>query len=138
MARPTKLTKEKADEIIKHIKIGLYYKTACECCGVDYSTFRRWMQRGEREKSGKYCEFYNAVNKANSEAELRMVMNWQKHVIDDWKAAKEFLERRYPEHWARREKLEHTGKDGGAIEISDARQLLLDSLIQINRSGDDK
>jgi hypothetical protein len=136
MPRPTKLTKEKQEEIIKLIKIGLYLNTVCECVNVDYATFRRWIQKGEKERSGIYCEFCEAVKKAESDAELRIVMNWQQHVKDDWRAAQAFLERRYPERWSRKDRHEITGSGGGPIEIEEVRERLIQKFKVLNIGGD--
>ncbi len=118
MARPSKLTPEVQKRLTEAIKAGNYYEAACGFAGIGYSTFRRWMLRGEKAKSGKYRQFWEAVTRAELEAEVRMVAQWQKHMPEDYRAIRDFLERRYPDRWGRRNlNIEHSGDVG--IKIID-------------------
>ena len=132
MGRQTKLTSQKQEEIIKLIKMGAYHNVACECSDIDYSTFRRWIQKGEVEKTGKYREFRDALQQAEAHAEIRMITIWQGQVKDDWKAAQAFLERRFPDRWGRKERHEITGANGGPIEIEEVREKLLRKFNDLN------
>lgn len=123
--RPSKLTPEVKKRLLDSLRLGNYYEAACAYAGIDYRTFRNWMKRGEEASSGQYFQFFHAVKRAEMEAESRMVAQWQSHMRHDWRAAKDFLARRFPERWANREKTEVTGKDGGPIEVMDAREILL-------------
>ena len=38
-----------------------FCEAACGYAGIDYATFRRWMERGEREARGAFRELYEAV-----------------------------------------------------------------------------
>ena len=102
MARPSKLTPEITKRLIEAIRAGNYYEAACAYAGIHYSTFRKWMQKGETAKSGKFREFFEAIMQAEYEAEARMVALWQKHMPEDYRAIRDFLERRYPERWGKR------------------------------------
>jgi len=102
MARPSKLTPEVTKRLTEAIRAGNYYEAACGYAGIHYSTFRKWMQKGETAKSGKFREFFEAITRAEYEAEVRMVAQWQKHMPEDYRAIRDFLERRYPERWGRR------------------------------------
>lgn len=111
MGRPTKLTPEVQERICQAIRAGNYYESACAYAGIAYSTFREWMVKGEKAKSGKYREFMEAIKKAEYEAEVRMVAMWQKHMPDNWQAIATFLERRYPDRWGKKDQmnLNHSG-----------------------------
>jgi|GEM_PF-857909 len=100
MSRPCKLCPETQSKLIQAIRAGSHLITACRLVGVDYSSFRRWMIRGEKESKGQFREFYNAVRVAESEIEIRLVASWQQATSDDWKAAAEFLSRRFPDRWS--------------------------------------
>jgi transposase len=118
MGRPSKLTPEVQERICQAIRAGNYYEAACAYAGIGYSTFRAWMLKGEKAKSGKYREFMEAVTRAEYEAEVRMVAQWQKHMPEDYRAIRDFLERRYPDRWGRRNlNIEHSGEVG--IKIID-------------------
>ena len=111
MARPSKLTPEIQKKIIEAVKAGNYYEAACAYAGVSYSTLRGWIVKGEKAKSGKYLKFLEAVRQAEAEAEARIVLQWQKAMPEDWRAAQAFLERRYPERWGKKETQVFEGGD---------------------------
>jgi len=118
MARPSKLTPQVQQRLVEAIRAGNYYEAACGFAGIHYSTFRNWMIRGEKAKSGKYKQFFEAIIRAEQEAEVRMVAQWQKHMPGDYRAIRDFLERRHPERWGRKRlDIEHSGNIG--IKIVD-------------------
>ena len=67
MARPCKLTPEIQQLIGDNVALGLTYSLATEAAGITYKTFNEWMNRGKTEKSGKYCDFYNFIQKCNAD-----------------------------------------------------------------------
>lgn len=101
--RPSKLTEEVKNRLLDALRMGNYYEAACAYAGVSYSTLRGWIVKGEKAKSGKYLKFLEAVRQAEAEAEARIVLQWQKAMPEDWRAAQAFLERRYPERWGKKE-----------------------------------
>lgn len=126
VGRPSKLTPEVKKRLLDAIRAGNYYETACTYAGITYRTFRNWMERGEQAKSGEFFQFFHEVTRAEAEAEVRLVAQWQAQAGQDWRAARDLLARRHPERWAGRERLEHTGEGGGPIELDfDPREELL-------------
>ena len=95
------MTPEVQKRICDAIRAGNYYQAACAYAGIGYSTFRRWMTMGEEAKRGKYREFWEAVTRAELEAEARLVAQWQQHMPNDYRAIRDFLERRFPERWGK-------------------------------------
>ncbi|WP_373896370.1 hypothetical protein [Virgibacillus sp. CBA3643] len=142
--RPEKLTPEIEQEIIKVVRSGNYVETACAYVGINKTTFYDWLKRGAREKDRlaknhkarmkkdekKYVEFSNAIEKALAYAEIRDVAIIGQAAEDNWTAAAWRLERKFPDKWGRKDKqsIEHSGKDGGAIETSHKQQLDLSNL----------
>jgi transposase len=116
MGRPTKLTPEVQKRICDAIKAGNYYEAAAAYADVDYRTFRNWMERGEKAGSGIYFQFFQSVARAEAEAEVRIVAQWQQQIPENWAAARDFLARRHPERWGPKEKREVSGPEGGPIE----------------------
>ncbi len=53
MSRPTKLTPETQDTIVKAVSLGATYEAAANAGGVSYDSFNNWMKQGEKAKSGK-------------------------------------------------------------------------------------
>ncbi len=111
MGRPTKLNKDITEKLVQAISEGNYYEAACAYAGIDYRTFRNWMNEGEQSKDGEYFQFFHAIKKAEAEAELKMVQAWQKHIPNNWQAIATFMERRYPDRWGRKDRsqVEHSG-----------------------------
>lgn len=142
--RPEKLTPKLQDDIVKVIRSGNYIETACAFVGINKTTFYDWLKRGAREKDRvernprakvrkserKYVEFSNAIEKALAHAEIRDVAIIGKAAEKEWQAAAWRLERKFPDRWGRKDKysLEHTGKDGGAIETSQKQEIDLSNL----------
>jgi len=119
--RPSKLTPEMHEEIVGLVREGNYLDTSAACCGVNRRTVQRWIARGRRledaadwtqytEEDRRYLDFHRAVRKARATAEtsdLRKVGSGTTATgLPDWRAAAWRLERRNPERWAKRSKLE--------------------------------
>lgn len=119
--RSSKLTNSLMNRLVEAIAEGNYYEAACSYAGIHYATYRDWMVKGERDLQegveSNYTELYEAVKKAEAEAEVNLVKQWKKHTPGDWKAIATFLERRYPDRWSRRHAVELTGKGGGPVEL---------------------
>ena len=116
--RPSKLTPSVKKRLIDAISAGNYYEPACAYAGIHYATFRAWMVKGEEQKTGQYYEFYEEVNAAVAQAEVRIVAIWQQQIPEDWHAARDFLARRHPERWANKDVHRMTGKDDDSpIEV---------------------
>lgn len=142
--RPTKLTPELQDEIVKVIRAGNYIETAAAYVGLSKNTIYDWMKRGAREKQRialeprkkpskkelPYLEFSDAIQKALAHSEVRDVAIIGKAAEENWQAAAWRLERKFPDRWGRKDKtqIEHSGKDGGPIETSHTEKLDLSSL----------
>ncbi len=103
--RPSKLTPERQARLAQAIADGHYYETACRLAGVSYKVFREWMIRGDAETQGKYCEFREAITRAEAEAEEHAIQQWKAAMPEDWRAAQMFLERRHPDRWGKQEKV---------------------------------
>ena len=115
MARPTKLTPEVHEAIVDGINAGLTFRLTCARVGVNPSTFYRWLDTGETAKTGRYREFYEAVERAKADSALRLVSQITLQAPADWRAAAFILERRFPDDYGRRAEL--TGKAGGPVQV---------------------
>lgn len=124
MGRPTKLTADVQERICQKIREGNYYEAACAFAGVDYATFRRWMEKGETANTGPFREFCEAIQRAVAEAEVAVVAQWQADMPGNWQASRDFLARRFPDRWGPRERKELTGKGGGPIS-TESRIIIL-------------
>src|ERR1700690_2010973 len=98
MARPTKRTPEVETAILNALRVGNTRTDSALAAGVSLGTLSEWCKR--------YPEFLAGVEKAEADARLRFVGIIATASRTSWQAAAWFLERRMPEHWGRREKLE--------------------------------
>ena len=138
MAPPVKLNPEISAKICDAIRAGNYIETAAAYAGISRDTLYRWLKKGARNPSSKYGAFHVTVQQALAASEIRDVALIAKAATDQWQAAAWRLERRYPEKWGRKERHEHTGKDGGAIEFSaKADDALLHKLARLAGESDE-
>ena len=131
MGRKSKLTPEVQERICQYVRQGLTYEIAARAAGVSETTFYRWKQRGERSKRGKYREFWEALKRAESEAEQVLVRRILAASNDTWQAAAWMLERRYPERWGRKDRVKHE------TDLGDALAQVLERLAHSGSTEDD-
>ena len=98
MARPTKRTPEVEAAILAAIEVGMTRTAAAAAVGVDRRTLASWTRR--------FATFRAEVEKAEARAAQRMVNQIVTAARTTWQAAAWFLERRYPEDWGRRERVD--------------------------------
>jgi hypothetical protein len=116
--RPTKLTPEVQQKIISALQSGNWLETAAAFAGVDASTVRRWMAKGDGDDAEEpYRSFCAAVKEARAAAEIRAVALIQKAAQDGtWQASAWYLERSHPDRWGRK-RLEITGADNQPVRV---------------------
>jgi len=136
--RPAKFTAEVQERLLTVIRLGAYRNAACDFAGIAPETLRIWLRRGEAEAAGPYREFYKALKEAEAAACIKALGTIRIAMEQNWQAAAWFLERKRPKEWGRRERHEHTGKDGGPIRTQvrlgdlppDERRARLDAIAQ--------
>jgi hypothetical protein len=140
--RPSKLTAALQQKLVTYIKAGAYLNVACAACGIDYTTYRNWVAKGETAASGKFFEFFQAVNLAEAEAEISLVLEWRALARDNWAACAEFLSRRFRQRWGRSTSVELAGPQGGPIQVQQIDQAIEEELAklaaQISGQADDE
>ncbi len=107
--RKTKLTPELQDDVVKRIRAGNYIKVACQAVGISHTAYFDWLKKGQEGKS-PYAEFLDAIKKAESEAHVNYVAIVASHAPKQWQAAAWWLERRFPDKWGRRDRLDVKGE----------------------------
>jgi hypothetical protein len=123
--KPTKLTLELQEAICKNIANGMYPAKAAMLEGLGERTYYLWMQRGREEKEGIYLHFMHAVKKAENIAVAFHLENIRKAAAGEdngnpvWQASAWYLERRYPDEWGRRDRvdLNHSGEFKQKVEV---------------------
>jgi transposase len=108
-----KLNKELIGRISGFIANGNYHAQACAMCHIGTTTFYRWLEKGEHEQKGLFRDLWDAVKEAESVAEARFI---QTIVNDDsWQSKAWLLERRFPERWGRKDRLE--ANVNGSVQV---------------------
>ena len=103
MARPSKLTSELQQRIGDNIALGLTYRLAAESAGITYKTLNEWNQKGQTEKSGKYFDFYQHINKCNAEGAKKLLENLNAAAkAGNYQICMWILERRFNDDFGRR------------------------------------
>lgn len=129
--RPTDLTDEVAQKIITARKRGLSAQKAAARGGVIPKTLYNWLARGEAENPPDADAIYVAFAIAYRAAEADRQESLLSLSEADGPNAKDrlkLLELTFPHEFGTRQIVEHSGPDGGAIQVDDARARLLDLL----------
>jgi hypothetical protein len=141
MGRPTKYNDERAAKILEALRLGVPQSTAITYGGIAEATYYRWLSDAQKPDAPPHLvEFREAVKAARAEAEVRSVAVIQNASRKTWQAAAWFLERSFPQHWARTDRHEVTGANGGPVELNvdtDALESKLRQLIA-KRKGEDE
>ncbi len=119
MGRPTKLTPAVSAAICESVKGGVYIETACQANNISTSTYYRWLDKADDPNADPiYKTFRDASARARGEAQVQHVLLVTQAARTDWRAAAWFLERSFPTHYGRQERIEvDTGAEGGAITL---------------------
>jgi len=99
VARPTKYTPERAQQIAAALAAGNTRLASAASAGITQRTFERWMAR--------FDGFVEAVEKAEAEAELAHVATIKAASEGGtWQASAWWLERRRSDDWGKRDRVE--------------------------------
>ena len=116
VGKPTKYTPALGANLVKLMLAGNYVSTACAACGIDDSTYYRWMALAESGGPGAkvYIELRTALKEAEAAAEAAAVAGVLRagRKPQNWPALMTFLQRRHPSRWAERQELAEAMKQG--------------------------
>lgn len=122
--KKTILNKELVQRISNFMSTSVTLKTACLCAGVSASAYSKWIDRGRKDEEkgltpdeSVYVLLLHETTRAKARAEVRLGGIITKAAEKDWRAALAILERRNSKDWAKRNKHELLGEDGGPVEI---------------------
>lgn len=105
--RPTKYSPEVVKRITDALRGGNTRRAACAVAGIDQSTLANWIK--------EYSDFSKAIEKAEGEAEAKMVSVIKLASDTTWQAAAWWLERKHKAEWSSR--VEQTGADGSPVKV---------------------
>lgn len=98
--------------ILERVKSGIPINHACEAAGFSKQALYKHCQKHPDDKE--------RLDQAKAEGEQWLVEGLYEAARDDPRFGLLLLERRRPEEWSKPEKVELTGKDGGAIAVTAA------------------
>lgn len=102
--RKPKLTPELHDRAVKLKKGGANNRDICAAVGIHESTFYAWVN----DPKGKaQLEFSDAIKRAEADYKNALLAIIARDAQErDWKAAAWLLERKYPEEYSRRDRVQ--------------------------------
>ncbi|MBP3226512.1 MAG: hypothetical protein J6M08_06285 [Methanobrevibacter sp.] len=123
----TKLTPELQNDFCEAIENGDSILGACGYVGISEQTYYNWINRAEEAKSRtKFVKFKEAVDKAKAKALHNFEQVITRASMEQWQAAAWMLERRHPNLYGKREKIEAEVEHKGLTGLADAIQLSKD------------
>jgi hypothetical protein len=115
--RPPKVLDPKVKKkLLSAIARGMSHEQCCDLARIDPETFRRWMRWGA-EGQEPYATFCGDLKVAEAEGIYRRLERIEAGT-QGWQGAAWINERRYPHHFGRLERIEHSGPEGGPIAFS--------------------
>lgn len=138
--RPSKLTDETQKIIVDRLVRGNFQNEASAGAGIDAVTFCRWMEKGQRDEPQfeRYRQFRQAVIVANAECQdVQLTRINRAASIGTWQAAAWILERRFPEEWGRKDKVQHEGADAFAAFLDEVARKRAEQLAAAGTTSTD-
>ena len=123
----SKLTPELQEKFCDAIENGDSILGACGYVGIDESTYYKWMKKAKEAKGrSKFVKFKECVDKAKAKALHNFEQVITRASTEHWQAAAWMLERRHPNMYGKRDKIEadvtHKGLSGLADAISASKE----------------
>jgi hypothetical protein len=146
-----KLDEQMHEKIVRDLRRGSYQKVAAQKAGIGWSTFTAWISRGEMEEARvaegfdpieseqKYLLFKRDVDIARAAAEIEAVGEVRDAGKNgSWQASAWFLERSFPQRWARHRDIEEIPENDDAANPDDALQKLLTKMDMLAERQNDR
>jgi transposase len=113
-----KINKKLVQLAIDLVEQGLHTKHVAQALGISRQTFYNWLRKGEQTQKGLEYELYKGVQQAEARAIARNIAIIQKAAQDgNWQAAAWWLERKYPEEWGRKDRMNLETDNGLVIKV---------------------
>ena len=142
---PPRWTQESpAGKCLMAIRAGAHFSEAAVYASISTDTIKRWLTRGRTymldafdedcsdedisllpPNQQMYVTFYRSAARNEATVAVEMVGVWRQAAQDDWRAARDFLARRFPAEWQPRDRLELSASDAR----SDGDAVAIDTLL---------
>lgn len=117
MARPCKLTPKVQEQVCRAIADGNTRECAAELAGVGARSLFRWLAQGKAQGKGRFRQLWQAVQKAEAEAESHCVKVVRKAMPKSWQAAAWWLERRRKRRYGKAHSVEVKGDRSKPVQV---------------------
>ncbi len=121
----TKLTPEVVVIIVTAIRAGVTLETAAKYGGITRSTLHQWLQDGRyalnagvTPEEDAHARFVAEVDEALSEFKINAAGGILQAGRDQWQALAWLLERRFPDEYGRRQRVEHANAEGAPFMVA--------------------
>jgi len=113
--RPTKLTKQREEQIASAIENGRSMTSAARMAGVSRNAVYSWIEKGEDQDEGVYAEFHDRLRRAQGNGvdfyfSLALEMAREE---GDHRFIASLMKQRYPDSWGDTE----TGVDADTVKL---------------------
>ncbi len=124
---PRKLNQGMITALSDAIAKGNYAVTACQLCDISSVSFYAWLKQAyQDEENGLspsesiYLCLLNSIKRAEAEAEAKLVavVREAAEVKREWLPAITFLERRHPDRWGRKDRLQVDSNKTETVQIT--------------------
>ncbi len=116
IGRPTKCTPKAIARIAKVLALGGTINSACRAGGIDTASYYSWLRRGE-EGEEPFVGFLHAVKESQAVAEHKALSVINEAMLDQWLAAGWLLERRDPDDYGRRQRMDIGADKNQELEV---------------------
>jgi len=134
-----KLDADLQGRLVKSIKAGVPPRISAAAVGITWKTFVVWMQRGQAGQE-HYRDLYAQVTTSLAAAKERLIGCISAAASEDWKAAKELLQIRWPAEFVPPDVREHVQREFTAFFSRLERRLprdVYDLVLQAASESDD-
>ncbi|MGC2444540.1 hypothetical protein [Candidatus Binatus sp.] len=97
--QPCKLTPAVQQKVCDAIRMGNFLTIAAKAAGISMDTLQRWRHLGEEGRQ-PFASFLVSLQEAETDCETRLVQIMYDAAPQDYRAARDMLQRRFKERWA--------------------------------------
>jgi hypothetical protein len=127
MGRPSRLTPEATERFVQAIGAGVPPETAARYAGFSPASYYRYV----KGTTPAHAAFREAALRAQTTLEVLLAGTLTRAALRDPKWALTLLERRFSEHWARRQQADPAPAQGAAPSSADEMVVLDAALVEI-------
>ena len=118
--KPRALTPAKRRKVVKAVSLGLTRAQQAAYAGISLRTLHRYIAKG-REEKGVWSDWVDEMEEAEAQAVARNVALIMKAAHSGtWQAAAWWLERKYPQEYARRTFTDNKTEMSATVKMSDS------------------